>query len=349
MGSKKFDFQAAINDYILCVKQKGGLSASDEAELRSHFFDAREMLRQSNLTDEESFVIASLRLGPPDEIGLEYGKLNYPTGIQQIWAYLFLGFGLLTSVKWLYGLCSLLLYRYVYPLFQDSWLHTAFFIGFQLITCVALWSVLKWGKAFSGWLQKSVEAHPWTVAILAATIPVLISVIGPYILVNKKEFGNIRVFNNSIEEFCYYLTVISCILVMVLSIFSIGRPKLISLSGLYSRPSLPFVLLSGIIVEFMAVATRVFHTSSLLAQFALFGIFYLAGSYLISYYNYKNALRLLSYFVIPGLAVEIIGGIQASHANGSHHPVYFVASIIVSVLLGTILGQMFSHKDYQNG
>lgn len=77
------------------------------------------------------------------------GKLDRPTGIQHIWGYLFLGFGLLTSIKWLYTFCWLLLHKYLYSAFQNRWQYTVFSIAFQLISCMALWSVLKWVKLFS--------------------------------------------------------------------------------------------------------------------------------------------------------------------------------------------------------
>lgn len=54
--------------------QQAGLSADDATELESHLVEEMDALQQSGLRPDESFVVATRRLGHPCELAAEYSK-----------------------------------------------------------------------------------------------------------------------------------------------------------------------------------------------------------------------------------------------------------------------------------
>ncbi len=58
----------------LCVNDT--CSAADVIELESHLYDSMAELKAKGLTEQEAFYIALHRLGSPDVLAHEYGKVN---------------------------------------------------------------------------------------------------------------------------------------------------------------------------------------------------------------------------------------------------------------------------------
>src|SRR5690606_27340866 len=102
MHPKDFHLEAALNEYIIQVKQRSPLTPSDEEELRTHLLDASEDLMKRGLDREEAFIISVKRMGDAGQVGSEYRKVNAGFVTDKIWAYMLLGFTLITSVIWLY-------------------------------------------------------------------------------------------------------------------------------------------------------------------------------------------------------------------------------------------------------
>src|SRR5579859_4720627 len=102
MEPNAFDFQRSANIYIRAIKQKGGLTSSDEEELKAHLYDGTESLRRTGLSEEEAFLITTRRLGRAEELSEEYSKVNPVLVTDRIWAYMLAGFGILTSLRWIW-------------------------------------------------------------------------------------------------------------------------------------------------------------------------------------------------------------------------------------------------------
>lgn len=75
-----FDLNDAIRQWRGALGQSGALGTDDIDELEHHLLDSMAQLRLHQLSDEESFLIASRRLGTDNVLTGEFTKLN-PTRI----------------------------------------------------------------------------------------------------------------------------------------------------------------------------------------------------------------------------------------------------------------------------
>ena len=71
-----FNLNDAIRQWRGALGQSGALGTDDLAELERHLLDSMAELPQGRLTEEESFLIASRRLGADDMLTGEFTKLN---------------------------------------------------------------------------------------------------------------------------------------------------------------------------------------------------------------------------------------------------------------------------------
>ena len=76
----QFDLNDAILRWRRNLERLPALDAGDTEELESHLRDSIATLRVRGLTLEEAFIVASQRLGPPQQLEREYGKMN-PQGV----------------------------------------------------------------------------------------------------------------------------------------------------------------------------------------------------------------------------------------------------------------------------
>jgi hypothetical protein len=68
-----FDLDQAVASWKSALSESRTLSADDLAELESHLRDSVDRLRSVGLSPDESFFIATRRLGHPDSLATEYG------------------------------------------------------------------------------------------------------------------------------------------------------------------------------------------------------------------------------------------------------------------------------------
>lgn len=83
-----FQLEPSVEAWKASMSAGQALSGNQVAELETHLRDAMETLRESSdLTDEEAFLIATRRLGKPQELASEYGKVHQGQVWQQrvIW------------------------------------------------------------------------------------------------------------------------------------------------------------------------------------------------------------------------------------------------------------------------
>ena len=71
-----FDLNQSINDWQNSLKTEGAADPQDLNELESHLREEIENLIKIGLSEEESFLIASRRLGDTKSLGEEYTKVN---------------------------------------------------------------------------------------------------------------------------------------------------------------------------------------------------------------------------------------------------------------------------------
>jgi hypothetical protein len=71
-----FGLNRAIADWRHQLGQSPAYRADDLEEMESHLRDAVEQLRTAGLTDEEAFLVATRRVGPPQVLEAEFAKIN---------------------------------------------------------------------------------------------------------------------------------------------------------------------------------------------------------------------------------------------------------------------------------
>jgi len=72
----EFSLNKSVENWIKNLANTKALNNPDLEELESHLFDEIENLKTKGLTDEESFFIATKRLGKQEILTEEYGKIN---------------------------------------------------------------------------------------------------------------------------------------------------------------------------------------------------------------------------------------------------------------------------------
>lgn len=349
MQSKDFRFEDSLNTYINQVKQTTPLSQSDEKELRAHLYDASADLQKCGLNIEEAFIIASKRLGRADQVGEEYRKVNVGLVTDNIWAYMLVGFSFIASLLWLYRIVGGNLQLYMVRHFTDEpfWIHIV--LGsFNLLVCVAMWSVLLWGKAFSARIQQVIQQQPGMVALIMVMMVGGVVALEPILrrynpeLLNPQRYIKAypRAIANSIfVEFSWYLTLVSAAMVILLSVFSISTTSRLSIRNLFRTHSYPFLFIFGLLIELMAATTRMFQSIHILFTAVLFALVYATGSYLISYYNRSRTFLYIAIFLSFGLICETWRGILGDLSRGSFYTFYYVVALLVGVLSGWVLGK----------
>lgn len=330
MEPQHFDLQRSVTDFVQRIRFTGGLTESDVSELETHLIDSVDGLTSSGLSEEEAFLIATRRLGPSDDISREYRKVNPGLLTDRIWAYMLLGFSLLTTLGWLYTGGYELVMAYA-----DRFVC----VGYNLMACAFVWSVLLWGRGFSAWIQRSTERRPWLTLLLSLG-PVLILFRGPMVRVAGLHVGPVH--GSGLVLFTRYLTMVSMAIVLLLSVFSISLPGRLTFRRLFGRLPLPYILVFGFIMEIVAAMTRVWQDVPMAA--VLFGAVYAAGAFCVAYFRERaSLLRALVLYTLPGFVSEAWAGTLADRARGgTHYTVFFVLAILAGIAVGSLLARLMA-------
>jgi len=73
-----FNLEEYINSWAEKRKTQSSLTESDVEEIKSHFYDSMDALREKGLNEKEAFVLAKLRMGDSDELEQAYQEANQP-------------------------------------------------------------------------------------------------------------------------------------------------------------------------------------------------------------------------------------------------------------------------------
>ncbi len=73
-----FNLEEHVNSWAQKRKTQSSLTESDVEEMKSHFYDSFDALREKGLNEKEAFVLAKLRMGDSDELEQAYEEANQP-------------------------------------------------------------------------------------------------------------------------------------------------------------------------------------------------------------------------------------------------------------------------------
>ena len=137
-----FELETAIQDWQRRCQAIGSARQEDLLELETHLRDLIVDLQRQGLSDHEAFVVASMRLGPADELEREYLKVH----VNPLWR---------NRIAWMLG--GFLAYKVC-----AAAIGSAMAVGSTL----AAWSGM--GAAVTGAVSISVSIIGWIVVLLAA-------------------------------------------------------------------------------------------------------------------------------------------------------------------------------------
>ena len=350
MGSSNFNLRQSINNYIDLIRSQGSITGSDAAELTAHLFDATDALRKQGLSEEEAFTIACKRLGNEAVLTEEYSKVNTSVKTNKIWAYLFIGFNLLYALPSLSFTAIAAFYLLVYKNFSTSITSVFIITTFHLLFSAFVWYIVKNKRKISHFIEKQVELNTLRFVCLSF-IPLFMNVI-PFGAFSKLERSwalkyPVHVFNSSIIEFSFYVAVMSMIAGVLSLVFSINKTENLTLKTLFQKPSVLLLLSFGVVVELFAASTRALHIQNLIGSAVVFGLVYIAASFLITIYNNKSSVnRYLMIAMFFGLLMEIAVGIYADLDRGNtYFTVYFVSAMLLGIGLGRYLGVKLQNRN----
>ncbi|WP_028297876.1 permease prefix domain 1-containing protein [Olivibacter sitiensis] len=354
MEKPQFDLQQAISRSIQDLYEQGTITNSDRHELQAHLEDSAEGLITTGLSEEEAFLIAQKRLGRPELLNEEYAKVNHNLRTDKTWALLLAGFAAISTFIALISYSGSIYYYLLerFGLSNYTWPVVAFLC---LQSTLFLFIALK-KREVSNFLRDQVEMNPLRSIVFSFTLLALVK--GMQIAVLRylpKSFSypasTIYGFQgDKLIEFATYVSLF-CLFVSLLSIFfSLRSPTKGTWRAAFEKPSIAFLMLFGIGTACFAASTR--SLSGLLPvpmHFTLFGLVYLMGAALISYYNENSKLHLF-FFGIFGFCAELGVGVvadidRAQRGIGQIYTPFFILSLIVGLMAGWYMGNMLRGKD----
>ena len=307
-----FDLQSEIKNYFDRLHIKANLTKNDQIELESHIYDGVDSLEKKGLSTEEAFLIIIKRLGTIDILSEEYNKVNTFSISEKIRSYFITGLGLILSLGtvflFVYELISLYRKTYLSQTTADTFIRSLLYFGL----CIAVLVVIKWGKSYSVFLQKSIDRKPLLTALILFLIPLLNFLLQPVLIrffdkrhheenFNYKFFdiGDIQFINLS-----FYLLVISVLLLTLVSFWSAIGKKLLNEKRVFFELPIVFLILFSIVISMAAVMTRYIPESNSGLQSSFFlAVVYAIGSFSIAFYNNHKLWLKLFIFSAFGLGL----------------------------------------------
>ena len=242
----------------------------------------------------------------------------------------------------LYGI-SAVYYTILNLALGEIW-QAVFFICFNLAFTSLMWFIVRNKEAISIFVEKQANRNALRSTLLSF-LPLILSYIlrpafGKFNL-NQFLFLPTRGQDNVFVELTFYIGAMSILFAVFSLVFSLRKPDQVSLKSLFEKPSYVFLITFGVLLELLAATTRALRTDVIIEAFC-FGLIYLIGAFLISYYN-KVSIKYIFWFAAFGFITETSVGISNDLDRGSFYfTICFVSALIIGVLAGWLLGLRYN-------
>jgi hypothetical protein len=310
MEARHFDLQSGIRNYLSKLHLDGNLSRNDEMELESHIRDGVDSLAKTGLSEEEAFLITVKRTGHATILSEEYNKVNPFFVSNKIRSYSIISLGLILSL----GTIFLFLYD-VIDMFRGAYLaqttaDTIVKVFLYLGLCVAILTVLKWGKSFTLFLQNKIDRNPFATAATLFLLPLmsfgLQSILIRYIdRSDKQEYFNSGLYDThdvQYVNFSFYLLVISALFATLIWLDTTLRKTSPSGKSSFLKSPVCFLIFFCLVICLAAGMTRYLHqVNSGFQSSIFFAIVFTMGSFSIALYNNDHLWSKLFIFSLFGL------------------------------------------------
>jgi hypothetical protein len=344
MEATSFNLRQSIDGYINSLKAKGSITNSDAQELTAHLFDATSSLKAAGLSDDETFIIATKRLGKEELLTEEYSKVNGSINTNKVWAYVCIGFNWIFSIYTLLYIGIAFFYKLVYDKVQDVGNGSIIVAAFNVLICIITWYAVSKKNAISNFIEKQVTTNSirtvFSSFVLLALVFVLSYNLRRYDLYKFLFYADYEF--NTFAEMTFYSMFLNFGLAVLSIVFTINKYGNINLTSLFERPSTLFLILFGVLVELIAASTRAM--GDLVVSYFSFGLIYMIASAMLTFHNKVN-VKYLIVFSLFGILSEAFFGTLADISRGNtYRTLYFVGSLLIGIIVGRIIGNFMSKK-----
>jgi hypothetical protein len=163
-GTAAFDVSAAVRQWREGLSESSAFRPGDLEELESHLRDAVASLESAGLSAHEAFWVASSRIGAPDALDREFGKVN----AERVWLdralWMVTGWigiqAVASFVSWVATLTDLAVYQVSGRPNLLGPVGLAAYFALTLVALVALWRSGRRGRGAAWRLAAWMKAHP---------------------------------------------------------------------------------------------------------------------------------------------------------------------------------------------
>lgn len=317
MATTNFQLQTAIDNFIERLNSKGGFTSDDLNELKSHLADSVLDLQLKGFSQEESFLVASCRIGNENELSTEFQKVNGTiTGRPQLFFIItgMLMFFLLYQVWGLFRSLS----QYI-ALKIESNAEGSFFISlfFSFLLIGGYFFILKSARSIAllerRFFRKQDNFSVIYVAgalVLTILIMYLESILARdnYTLLRSRQWNHI-ITDGSYNEVSFWIVPVGFLLITIFFLFKRENEKF-SLRKLLNNTGLIFFISTGVIWETIAAYSRFITRGmvDMLVVALIYAIVFSIGIFVLASYIDHKPLRKIIAFSAFAIIIEFGGG-----------------------------------------
>ncbi|MBX2930699.1 MAG: hypothetical protein KF781_01990 [Chitinophagaceae bacterium] len=309
----KFQLEYAINAFVQDIAEKGTVTALDEKELKSHLHETIQNLTTQQLTEEEAFVVAKLRMGNTEILAQEYKKVNGVNMLNKEWVFIFLGIALTIVAKTFLMFADYYITHQVFlnklTISAGAYLLSACYL---LLAFLAILLFIK-GEVFTKFIKaKLLDNNVWAMALFVTFLGFITTIMyGNFIGSPFKGYLdthiNVLYYNNFAEAILRGTVPVTVVLGLLFSTQSVN--KKFGWGVVFTSNYYLYSFLLGFGAEFVAALFgRMLFTNGIIIESVFFGITYFICAY--NFFKYNPTMNLLHFclFISTSLFVECFWG-----------------------------------------
>jgi hypothetical protein len=312
MATSNFQLQSAIDGFIERLNSKGGFTSEDLNELKAHLADSVSELRLKGFSPEESFLVASCRIGNENELSTEYQKVNGTINVRPQLFFLITGMLLFFLLFQIWGLFRSL--SQFIALSIDSNYEGSFFISlfFSFLLIGGYFLILNSAKPIASMEKKFFRKQDnfsviYVAGALLLTLLIIyldgILALNNYSLFKSRHKGQI-IFDDPYSKVSIWIVPVGFLLLTIFFLFKRENEKF-SFGKLANSTGLIFFMSTGIIWEIIAALTR-FITGgmNMLSGALIYAIVFSIGIFVLAKYIDQKPLKKIIAFSAFAIIIE---------------------------------------------
>ncbi len=305
---RKFQLEYAINAFVEELAAKGTITALDEKELKCHFYESVQNLTSQQLTEEEAFAVAKIRIGNTEILAQEFKKVNGINMLNKEWVFIFLGIALTILAKTFLLFADYFIIHQVYlnklTIGAGAYLLS---ICYLLLACFAILLFIK-GDDFTKFIKaKLFDKNVWVIALLVTFLGLITTILYGSFLSNPFDgyidsYLDVLYYNNITETILRGTIPVTVVLGVLFSTQSVNRKfgwRLVFSSNYYL-----YSFLLGFGAEIVAALfSRMLFKNGIIVESIVFGLAYFI--YIYHFFKYNPKMNFLHFFLFISTSLFI--------------------------------------------